>query len=154
DTPSPTLPRAAGEGALNPLSRVTARVGEAVSMSDNPFAQPDDSDRTVIRPVLGGARRQASEPPSSPPSRPEPPPARAAAPMPAEGAETISFGLNPLITAAAPLLQLMGRLRTTYSQPDPGELRERATQQIRAFEQRARDGGVPLEQLRPAHYAL
>ena len=66
----------------------------------------------------------------------------------------ISFGLNPLIEAAAPLLQLLGRLRNTYSQPDPGDLRERAIQQIRAFEQAARDAGVPMDQLRPAHYAL
>ncbi|HET7884290.1 MAG TPA: type IVB secretion system protein IcmH/DotU [Acetobacteraceae bacterium] len=123
-------------------------------MSDNPFAQPDDSDRTVIRPVPGGARRPAPEP-SPPPLRADPPTARgAAAPIPAEGAETINFGLSPLIAAAAPLLQLMGRLRNTYSQPDPGELRERTIQQIRAFEQAARDGGVPVEQLRPAHYAL
>ena len=82
------------------------------------------------------------------------PPARGAASIPVEGAETISFGLNPLVAAAAPLLQLLGRLRNTYSQPDPGDLRERAIQQIRAFEQTARDGGVPIDQLRPAHYAL
>ena len=31
DTPSPTLPRFAGEGALNPLSREAGRVGEGVS---------------------------------------------------------------------------------------------------------------------------
>jgi type VI secretion system protein ImpK len=78
----------------------------------------------------------------------------AAAPLPAEGAETISFGLNPLVAAAAPLLQLLGRLRTTYSQPNVDDLRERAIQQVRAFERQARDTGVPMEQLRPAHYAL
>ena len=61
------------------------------------------------------------------------PPARTAAPIPTEGAETISFGLDPLIEAAAPLLQLLGRLRSTYSQPDPGDLRERTIQQIRAL---------------------
>lgn len=125
-------------------------------MSDNPFSEPDDSDRTVIRPAPGG--RRAAPPPQQPaPSQPfreaAPQPARAA-PIPAEGAEKISFGLNPLVEAAAPLLQLLGRLRNTYSQPDPGELRERAIQQIRAFEQAARDGGVPMDQLRPAHYAL
>jgi type VI secretion system protein ImpK len=125
-------------------------------MSDNPFSEPDDSDRTVIRPAPGG--RRATPPPQQPaPSQPfreaAPQPARAA-PIPAEGAEKISFGLNPLVEAAAPLLQLLGRLRNTYSQPDPGELRERAIQQIRAFEQAARDGGVPMDQLRPAHYAL
>ncbi|HET6195018.1 MAG TPA: type IVB secretion system protein IcmH/DotU [Acetobacteraceae bacterium] len=123
-------------------------------MSDNPFAQPDDGDRTVIRPVPGGARRPPPEPPPLPTTRADLPPARGAAPVPADGAETISFGLNPLIAAAAPLLQLLGRLRNTSSQPDPGELRERAIQQMRAFEQSARDGGVPADQLRPAHYAL
>ena len=71
-----------------------------------------------------------------------------------DSGETISFGLNPLIEASAPLLQLLGRLRNTYSQPNPGDLRERAIQQIRIFEQAARDGGVPMDQLRPAHYAL
>jgi type VI secretion system protein ImpK len=120
-------------------------------MSDNPFAEPEDTDRTVIRPVPGGARPAASRPP---PSQEPPSPARPAAPLPADGAETVSFGLNPLVTAAAPLLQLLGRLRNTYTQPDPGELRERAIQQIRVFERTARDAGVPIDQLRPAHYAL
>jgi type VI secretion system protein ImpK len=81
-------------------------------------------------------------------------PAGLAAPTSAEGAERISFGLSPLIEAAAPLLQLLGRLRNTLRQPDPGDLRERAIQQVRAFEQAARDGGVPMDQLRSAHYAL
>lgn len=129
-------------------------------MSDNPFAEPDDSDRTVIRPAPGG--RRAPPPPQAAPSQapfqpaPPPPPQQraAAAPVPAEGAEKISFGLNPLIQAAAPLLQLLSRLRNTYSQPDPGDLRERAIQQVRAFEQASRDAGVPMDQLRPAHYAL
>ena len=31
-----------------------------------------------------------------------------------------------LALAQEPLLQLLGRLRNTYSQPDPGDLRERA----------------------------
>jgi type VI secretion system protein ImpK len=128
-------------------------------MSDNPFSEPDDADRTVIRPVPGG-RRAAPSSPQAPASAfrdtspPAASPVRAAAPITGEGAETISFGLNPLIEAAAPLLQLLGRLRNTYSQPDPGDLRERAIQQIRAFEQASRDAGVPMDQLRPAHYAL
>ncbi|HTI82685.1 MAG TPA: type IVB secretion system protein IcmH/DotU [Acetobacteraceae bacterium] len=128
-------------------------------MSDNPFSEPDDSDRTVIRPAPGGRRPAAPAP--QPPSQQQPsalqnsPPPRApAAPIPADGAERITFGLNPLIEAAAPLLQLLGRLRNTYSQPDAGELRERAIQQVRVFEQATRDAGVPMDQLRPAHYAL
>ena len=123
-------------------------------MSDNPFSEPDDNDRTVIRPVPGGRRGAPSPQPAPSPVFRDAPAARGAASIPVDGAETISFGLNPLIAAAAPLLQLLGRLRNTYSQPDPGDLRERAIQQIRTFEQTARDGGVPIDQLRPAHYAL
>ena len=118
-------------------------------MSDNPFSEPDDSDRTVIRPVPGGRRAPPSPQASAPSFRDPPPP-----PVATDSGETISFGLNPLIEASAPLLQLLGRLRNTYSQPNPGDLRDRAIQQIRIFEQAARDGGVPMDQLRPAHYAL
>jgi type VI secretion system protein ImpK len=136
-------------------------------MSDDPFAEPDDSDRTVIRPAPGG-RRAPATPAAAPPSGPSyampasPPGQRASAfeNMPAQaapavgGAETIQFGLNPLINAAGPLLQLLGRLRTTLSAPNVDDLRERTVRQVRQFETAARDGGVPAEQLRPAHYAL
>jgi type VI secretion system protein ImpK len=123
-------------------------------MSDNPFAEPDDSDRTILRPIPGG-RRASPPPPLAGGGRGEgAAPPRASAPIPTEGAEHITFGLGPLIQATAPLLQLLGRLRNTYSPPDPGDLRERAIREVRAFEQSARQRGVPIEQLRPAHYAL
>ncbi len=115
-------------------------------MSDNPFAEPDDSDKTIVRPVPGGAaRRPAAAPPSEAP--------RPAATGP-ETVQNLAVGATPLIAAAAPLLQLMARLRNTARAPDTHELRERTVREVRAFEQRARDAGVPMEQLRPAHYAL
>lgn len=124
-------------------------------MSDNPFSTPDDFDRTVIRPVPGGRRVAPASPSQSAFGDTAPPaPHGVAAAITAEGAEKIRFGVNPLIEAAAPLLQLLGRLRNTYSQPNPAELRERAIQEVRGFEQAARNGGVPMEQVRPAHYAL
>ena len=60
-------------------------------------------------------------------------------PIPApvvSGAETIRFGLNPLIIAAAPLLQLLGRLRTTSSAPNVDDLRERTVRQVRQYARR------------------
>ena len=81
------------------------------------------------------------------------PPPPIAASIPA-GAETIQFGLNPLMIAAAPLLQLLGRLRTTFSTPNIDDLWERTQRQVRQFETTAREAGVSDEQLRPAHYAL
>jgi len=119
-------------------------------MSDNPFIEPEDSERTVIRPVPGG-RRSAADAPVDVAEPPRPSPAAAVS---SEGVETLAMGLSPLVAAAAPLLQLMIRLRNTVNQPDPGDLRERAVQAMRRFEQQSRDTGVPIELLRPAHYAL
>ncbi len=122
-------------------------------MSDNPFAEPDDPDRTVIRRPTPGGRRPPplpAEPEDTARPRPSPPALAATS----EGPERVSTGGGPLLEAAAPLLQLLARLRNTLSQPDPAELRERAVREMRAFEQHARDAAVPLEQLRPAHYAL
>jgi type VI secretion system protein ImpK len=143
-------------------------------MSDDPFAEPDDSDKTVIRPAPGGRRAPPAAPPASPfggaapqagpfgGAAPQTPPpqrqsafANAAMQAPASGgAETIQFGLNPLIIAASPLLQLLGRLRTTLSAPNVDDLQQRTVRQMRQFEASAREAGVPNEQLRPAHYAL
>jgi len=61
---------------------------------------------------------------------------------------------SPLVTAAAPLLQLLARLRNTAQPPDAGDLYGRATQALRTFEQQARAAGVPMEHMRPAHFAL
>jgi type VI secretion system protein ImpK len=66
----------------------------------------------------------------------------------------MAIGLSPLVAAAGPLLQLIARLRNTLNQPDPGDLRERAVAAMRGFEQRTRDANVPIELVRPSHYAL
>ena len=114
-------------------------------MSDNPFAEPDD-DRTVIRPVPGGRRR------SPPPNRRR-----------NVGPDACRRSIQPrrrrsvsrhLTVAASPLLQLLARLRAMRRAPDPTVLRERAVQDLRAFERKARDAGIAMEVLRPAHYAL
>lgn len=126
-------------------------------MSDNPFAEPDDSDRTVIRPAPGGRRAPQPSPPAP---RSERDPADPAPPMEAapvaggEGAESLAFGQSPLMRAAAPLLLLMARLRNTLQQPESGDLRERAVRAMRQFEMQARAAGIGVDLLRPAHYAL
>jgi type VI secretion system protein ImpK len=121
-------------------------------MSDNPFSEPDDDDRTIIRPSPGGRRPATAAPPEPAPDLTL---ARATAAVPAEdGVAAPAMALGPLVAAAAPLLQLLARLRNTANQPDPGELRERAVRAVQTFDRQARDQGVPLDLLRPAHYAL
>ena len=65
-----------------------------------------------------------------------------------------AVSVSPLTVAASPLLQLLDRLRAMRRPPDPQALRERAVQDLRGFERQARDTGVAMELLRPAHYAL
>ena len=123
-------------------------------MSDNPFLEPDDNERTVVRPVPGGRRAAPSPVPAE---GPQPTPSGQfdrAAPLSGEGAESVAMGVNPLVAAAAPLLQLLARLPNTLRHPDPGELRERAVRAVHTFEERARELGLPRELLPPAHYAL
>ena len=125
-------------------------------MSDNPFAEPEDDNRTVIRPNPG--RRPAPPPEPAGKAGGEPPAKQDAigkqTAAPAEGTESISVGSDALTAAAAPLLQLMARLRNTATPPDSGDLYQRTVQQIRAFEREAREKGIPADQFRPAHYAL
>jgi len=120
-------------------------------MSGNPFSEPEESEATIIRPMPGG-RRPAPPPDGS--SAPERGPGSRPATPAGDAVDSIAIGVNPLAAAAAPLLQLLARLRNTLNQPDPGDLLDRAVREMRDFEQRVRDLGLPVELLRPAHYAL
>ncbi|MBR0650317.1 type VI secretion system protein TssL [Roseomonas terrae] len=148
-------------------------------MSDNPFAEPNDSDRTVVR-GPGGAPppRPAAPPPqqgfgappggyapSGPvggmgglPGASGPAGSRAeAAPRLAGEAEAVpKVGVGPLAAAAQPLLDLMGRLANAgmTAPPQGEELRERALRAFRQFEIDAAAANVPAEQVRAAHYIL
>ena len=140
-------------------------------MSDNPFAEPNDSDRTVVRGPGGAA-------PPPRPAQPQPgfggpaapvggfgglptgaaPSGRAeSAPRLAGEAEALpKTGIGPLAAAAQPLLDLLGRLANAgmTAPPQGEELRERALRAFRQFEEDARDAGVSAEQVRAAHYIL
>ncbi len=117
-------------------------------LSDNPFAEPGDQDRTIIRPMPGGSRAAArSVPADQSPAAPPPVP-------PGPDIEVFSAGTGPLAIAASPLLTLLARLGNTATPPDSGDMRERTHRELRAFERRAKEAGVPADQVRLAHYAL
>mgnify|MGYP001547923498 FL=1 len=108
---------------------------------DDPFADPD---KTVIMPSPGG--------------RVAPPPRQPAAgafttEMP-ESTTAIPAGMNPLIAAANPLLNIVLQLRATLQHPDPSDLRDYIAQNIKIFEIRARTAGVAPEKIIAARYAL
>jgi type VI secretion system protein ImpK len=110
-------------------------------MSDDPFAEPTDTDATMIRPRPGGRN----------PGTPPPPPAAGAA----GGGPVPEIGANPLIAAAAPLLAAIGRLGADRGRaPDPDRLKRGMVEAVRAFEQRALATGRDTRTLRAARYAL
>jgi len=118
--------------------------------TDDPFfgTGSDDSDRTVIRPTPGGRRPAGGAPPPPPPTQP---PAQRPT---GGGVYTIDQGLNPLVTAASPLLSLIVELRNTLTHSDVASLRGHMEDEIRAFESRAAAAGVDRESIHAARYAL
>lgn len=122
-------------------------------MNDNPFSEPEDNERTVLRLPTGG--RAAATPSSA--SNPPPPsePAAAFQAGPNDGAPMPKVGRSPLTAAAAPLLDLLARIGARgVAVGNPEDLRDRAMQALRTFEGECRAAQVPQEQLRAAHYAL
>ncbi len=113
-------------------------------MSDDPFAEPSDAERTMIRPRPGGqAAGAATGPRPTPAAAPE-----AAGPVP-------TTGLNPLIAAAAPLLAAAVRIAGGRGRaPDPDQLRRHMVEAVREFERRALATGLDTRSLRAARYAL
>ncbi|MFB0493641.1 type VI secretion system protein ImpK [Methylobacterium sp. OAE515] len=108
-------------------------------MTENPFVEPGDDDRTFVVPRSG---RRAAAPPR--------------APDPWLGSFTdlpVGNG-SPVIAAATPLLSLLARLRNVASVPDASSLRERTVIEVRRYEQALRAAKVPVDLLRTSHYAL
>jgi type VI secretion system protein ImpK len=110
----------------------------------NPMQDPD---RTMLMPAPGGRRT----PSSSPPAGPTPTPPRAAASGPAT---LHGEGLNPLVRAANPLLDLVTPLRSMASHPDVESLRMQLIQAIKGFEAAAKAAQVQHDQIAAARYAL
>ena len=144
---------------------------------DDPFAEPDDTDKTVIKPDPGGrrsaARAQAAQaaPTPQPAQQPAPEPEAAAldafgipaaqgmepaapaAPGPQE-VELVLTGMNRLNACAAPLFSLASRVRNRAQHMDADKLRQSVVSEVRGFENRALQAGIPAQTVKAARYAL
>jgi type VI secretion system protein ImpK len=110
-------------------------------MSDDPFAESSDTDRTIIRPRPGG---RAPAPVA---------PARAASP--AAPVKLPATGPNPLVAAASPLLAAIIRIAGTRgAAPNIDQLRRGMVEAVRDFEKNALATGLDTKSLRAARYAL
>src|SRR4249920_786465 len=115
--------------------------------SDDPFLQPD---ATRVRPRPGGGRRTFIDPVRAP--EPSPGLSESAA-IPESMRAALGIGLNPLVQAASPLLLLAAQMRDTVSM-DVAGLRRHAMDEIRRFEEQARQAGIPSEVVLSARYTL
>ena len=145
---------------------------------DDPFAEPDDTDRTVIKPNPGGRRPAAPMPTPQPTAQPAAEQAPAAASEPALDAfgipgpapdpvadsrpkaqqqaevELVLTGMNRLNACAAPLFSLISRIRNRAQHMDADKLRSSVVSEVRAFENRALQAGIPAQTVKAARYAL
>jgi type VI secretion system protein ImpK len=119
--------------------------------SNDPFAA-FGSDRTVIKPGAGRMPPAAVPPTAAPPLPPQGAAGATGATMSID--ELMGASLNPLVSAAMPLLAAAPRVRHTARHPSPGALKEALADGIRKFEAQARAQGVPNEQVIAGRYIL
>ena len=128
----------------------------------DPFAEPDDNERTVIRPNPGGKRPTPAAPPqtygggyNAPP--PEPAmgvPQQPQRPQGNEANAIATTGMNQLTALATPLLSLVSRIRNRAQHMDPEKLRQSVMAEVRGFENAALKAGEDAQKIKVARYAL
>lgn len=137
-------------------------------MSGDPFDPFGQNERTIIRPQPGGRAPQPQSQPSAGArtATGEGPAAALGAagvgpghqPVQASTGRPIDtlrgLGANPLIVAAGPLLDLLGRLRNAMTQARFADLKQSVARAIESFDRAATDTGAYPEQLRTAKYAI
>jgi type VI secretion system protein ImpK len=111
-----------------------------VNLND-PYGAGQDADRTILLPNPGGRRNTAPDTAYRV--------HQAVEPMALNGQ-----GLNPLVRAANPLLDLVVPLRSTNTAPDMDLLRERLVTAMKHFEAQARASRIESETVAAARYAL
>jgi type VI secretion system protein ImpK len=116
---------------------------------DDPFAEPSDTERTIVKPM---GRQQPAQPQPQAPRAAGGPQAPAASAS--VGIDAGLSGLNPLCAAAAPLFALVGRIRNRAQHANPEALREAVVREVRAFEQRALQAGIAVQTIRIARYLI
>ncbi len=140
---------------------------------NDPFAEPDDSERTVIRPNPGGRRPANPSAPAGVPAYSQPAthqqpslgygvpqsPAPVAAAQ-AEGKagespiQLAMTGMNRLNAAAATLFALISRIRNRAQHMEPDTLRRNVVAEVRAFESRAIAAGIDPQQVKVSRYSI
>ena len=132
---------------------------------DDPFAEPGDTDKTVIRPNPGGRRSAQPQTQNAPAPHSTPasaggeafgvPKSAPAAHSTGSKAPSVALtGMNQLTACATALFALISRIRNRAQHMDPDKLRQSVVGEVRAFENRALQAGIPAQTVKIARYAL
>lgn len=133
---------------------------------DDPFAEPGDTERTVIKPSPLGRRAAPVEPMVAPPDEQTAPadtpdvevpaktPVASSANTPEAMINLAMTGMNRLNASASTLFALVSRIRNRAQHVDPAELRKNAVAEVRGFESRAIKAGVDPQIVKVARYAI
>lgn len=133
------------------------------------FRQPGAggaADRTVMRPRPGGRSSANQQAPVNQPmsgSFGSQGQAHSSAPIPQSAASTFDTqaayfrtgkGLNPLVNAASTLIAVFEKTHKSMSHPNVGGLHQRLVNEIKAFENKAKEQGIKPEVVLSARYIL
>ena len=122
---------------------------------EDPFAEQDDTEKTVIRPNPAGRRAGVAAPaPRSTAPASEPAAAPAAKRSVEPSIEAGLTGMNPLNAAAATLFSLVSRIRNRAQHLDPEALRRSVVAEVRGFEARALQAGIDPQAVKVARYGI
>jgi type VI secretion system protein ImpK len=121
---------------------------------EDPFGEPPESERTIIRPNPGGRQPAEAEravaavtPAALPPT---PVVTREQRPMTLVAVKN----LNPLVNAALPLLDLVVQIKNRAVHNNVESLRDHVVAEINAFERKITPLGLAPQTMRAARYAL
>lgn len=147
--------------------------------TNDPFAEPDDNERTVIRPNPGGKRTSTPAPaapqnyggqgggqqnygqqtygtasPQAEVSSATGVPNNSAQRGTSDANAIAMTGVNQLVAIATPLLALVSRIRNRAQHMDPEKLRQSVMAEVRSFENAALKAGEDAQKVKVARYAL
>lgn len=118
--------------------------------NDNYTGYSGDADRTIFIPKPGGRGPTPSAPPPSPP-RQKP---QNISNYYTERLESVSTGVNPLVSVAAGLIALPAQFSNMISHHDVTGLRRQVLEEIKRFENKARMLGLNPEIIHASRYVL
>src|SRR5580692_6618160 len=127
-------------------------------MSDDPFAEPSDAEKTIIRPRPSGTAAAPAQGMGMGAAPRHDPFAHVAPAAPMGGRDVRPMpqtGSNPLVAAASPVLAAIVRISGDAARgPDVDRLKRAMVDAIRKFETDALATGMDTRSLRAARYAL